>query len=76
MVKRFGVLVAALAASAGLVLSAAPSASATGGFYVRSHHSSYAECDAAGKAGAHLWGQIYFCKPFAAKPSVYELWVR
>ncbi|MFD0430508.1 hypothetical protein ACFQ60_33080 [Streptomyces zhihengii] len=48
----------------------------TPGTYARSHHASLAECDAAGQAGRHLWGLIYFCEPFPTRPDVYVLWVR
>ncbi|MFE0427683.1 hypothetical protein [Streptomyces sp. NPDC058953] len=76
MVKRLGLALAAVAASAGLVLSTATPSAATFGWRVHNHYSSKAECDAAGVAGAHMWGVIYQCKPFAYKPGVWELWVR
>ncbi|MFW3471912.1 hypothetical protein ACN24M_11220 [Streptomyces microflavus] len=27
-------------------------------------------------AAAHIWSPLYICNPYAAKPGVYELWVR
>lgn len=76
MVKRLGLALATVAASFGLVLSTAPTSSATFVWYVDSHHSSSASCHAAGQAGAHKWGVIYRCDPFPYKPGVWELWVR
>ncbi|QNP65440.1 hypothetical protein [Streptomyces genisteinicus] len=71
-----GAVVAAAASLLVLGATAAPAAAAPPGTYARSHHASYAECDAAGKAGRHLWGVIYFCEQFPTRPDVYVLWVR
>ncbi|MFJ4686988.1 hypothetical protein ACIQNG_26595 [Streptomyces sp. NPDC091377] len=76
MLRRLSVLVGAAVATAGLLFATAPSASADPFFTPRSHHSSYAECDAAGKAGKDLWGLLYKCEPFPTRPDVYVLWVR
>ncbi|MFE9660808.1 hypothetical protein [Streptomyces sp. NPDC005955] len=76
MLRRLSVLAGAAVAAAGLLFATAPPASADPFFQPRSHHSSYAECDEAGKAGKNLWGLLYQCKQFPTRPDVYVLWVR
>ncbi|MGX2992738.1 hypothetical protein JNUCC64_00345 [Streptomyces sp. JNUCC 64] len=76
MLKRLGVLAGSMAAAAGLLFASAPPAAADPFFYQRSHHSSYAECVAAGVAGRPLWGVLFKCEPFPTRPDVYVLWVR
>ncbi|GGY34466.1 hypothetical protein [Streptomyces omiyaensis] len=78
MYRRVAAALATAATAGALALGAAGTAEAAGpGFYPRSHHSSYAECQAAGQAGEWMWGKIYFCEPFApSRPDVYVLWVR
>ncbi|MGW3400046.1 hypothetical protein ACWGRF_11465 [Streptomyces zhihengii] len=71
-----GAVVTAAACLLAIGATAAPAAAAPPGTYARSHHASLAECDAAGQAGRHLWGLIYFCEPFPTRPDVYVLWVR
>ncbi|MEU3606362.1 hypothetical protein AB0E83_13025 [Streptomyces sp. NPDC035033] len=78
MYRRVAAALATAATAGALALGTAATAEAAGpGFYPRSHHSSYAECQAAGQAGAWMWGQIFFCEPFhPSRPDVYVLWVR
>ncbi|MGV9315978.1 hypothetical protein ACWDR0_27885 [Streptomyces sp. NPDC003691] len=66
MVKRLGLAVASVAASAGLVLGTAGTAEASW-WTPRSYHATVAECQAAGQAGAAqgLWSGIFFCKQVA-----------
>ncbi|MFF3556764.1 hypothetical protein ACFYXL_25540 [Streptomyces tsukubensis] len=75
MVKRLGIAVASVAASAGLVLGTAGTAEASW-WVPRSHHPTTAACQDAGKAGAAqgLWSPIFFCNQIA--PGVVELRVR
>ncbi|MFF6905410.1 hypothetical protein ACFY9Q_05675 [Streptomyces sp. NPDC012389] len=79
MRRRITTLAVTAVAAATMVLGAASTASATGpGFWLRSHHSSLAECQSVGNAGADaaLWSRVFICNPYAGKPGVYELWVR
>ncbi|MBD0710646.1 MULTISPECIES: hypothetical protein [unclassified Streptomyces] len=78
MYRRTVAALATVAAAGAVALGTTATAEAAGpGFFARSHHSSYAECQAAGVAGAPLWGQIFFCEPFSpSRPDVYVLWVR
>ncbi|MBW3361416.1 MULTISPECIES: hypothetical protein [Streptomyces] len=79
MRTRITALAVTAVATAAMVLGTASTASATGpGFWLRSHHSSLAECQAVGNAGADnaLWSRVFICNPYAGKPGVYELWVR
>ncbi|MFB7938876.1 hypothetical protein ACFWIN_12205 [Streptomyces sp. NPDC127049] len=78
MYRRVAAALATAATAAALALGTAGTAEAAGpGFYARSHHASYAECQAAGQAGEWMWGKIYFCEPFhPSRPDVYVLWVR
>ncbi|MFF9343103.1 MULTISPECIES: hypothetical protein [unclassified Streptomyces] len=78
MYRRAAAALATAATAGALALGAAGTAEAAGpGFYPRSHHSSYAECQAAGQAGEAFWGKIYFCEPFTStRPDVIVLWVR
>ncbi|MFJ2745668.1 hypothetical protein ACIO3O_39105 [Streptomyces sp. NPDC087440] len=78
MYRRFAAAAATILAGALLTLGFSGTAEAAPpGFYQRSHHASLAECDAAGKAGRHIWGALYFCEPFSpSRPDVYVLWVR
>ncbi|MFI1018752.1 hypothetical protein [Streptomyces sp. NPDC020965] len=76
MKMRLGAIAATAFAAAALTLGSASSATAAPGFWVHSHHASATACQAAGEALRPLNGALYLCKPFAAKPSVYELWVR
>ncbi|OXY88444.1 hypothetical protein [Streptomyces sp. 2R] len=79
MRTRITALSVTAVAAAAMVLGTASTASATGpGFWLRSHHSSLAECQAVGNAGADnaLWSRVFICNPYAGKPGVYELWVR
>ncbi|MFC9731410.1 hypothetical protein [Streptomyces roseolus] len=78
MYRRVAAALATAATAGALALGAAGSAEAAGpGFYPRSHHSSYAECQAAGQAGYAIWGPIFLCEPFTStRPDVIVLWVR
>ncbi|MEK9524306.1 hypothetical protein ACIOMM_35170 [Streptomyces sp. NPDC087908] len=78
MYRRIAAALATAATAGALALGTAGTAEAAGpGFYARSHHSSYAECQAAGVAGRPLWGALFLCEPFApSRPDVYVLWVR
>ncbi|MET8055743.1 hypothetical protein ACWECC_03350 [Streptomyces microflavus] len=79
MRTRITALAVTAVAAVAMVLGTASTASATGpGFWLRSHHSSLAECQAVGNAGADnaLWSRVFICNPYAGKPGVYELWVR
>lgn len=79
MRTRITALAVTAVAAAAMVLGTASTASATGpGFWLRSHHSSLAECQAVGNAGADnaLWSRVFICNPYAGKPGVYELWMR
>ncbi|MEU9619818.1 MULTISPECIES: hypothetical protein [unclassified Streptomyces] len=77
MHRRIAALAVTACAATALLLGSASTASAVPpGFYVRSHHASLAECEAAGQAGGDIWGALYFCTPFQGKAGVYELWVR
>ncbi|MFE7134644.1 hypothetical protein ACFVIM_27665 [Streptomyces sp. NPDC057638] len=76
MIKRLGVVAGTALATAALALTAAPPATADPFFKPRSTHSSYAECQQAGQAGADLWGLLYKCEPFPGRPDVYVLSVR
>lgn len=79
MHRRIAALAVTVATAGAMLLGTASTASATGpGFFLRSHHGSLAECQAVGNAGADnaLWSRVFICNPFAAKPGVYELWVR
>ncbi|KUF15076.1 MULTISPECIES: hypothetical protein [Streptomyces] len=79
MFRRAAAALTTTATAAVLALGFAGTAEAAPGigFYARSHHISYADCQAAGKAGYHIWGPIFFCEPFSsARPDVIVLWVR
>lgn len=79
MRTRITTLAVTAVAAAAMVLGTASTASAVGGGYtIRGHYASQADCQAAGAAGvaAHIWSPLYICNPYAAKPGVYELWVR
>ncbi|GHA74423.1 hypothetical protein [Streptomyces termitum] len=78
MYRRVAAALATVATAGAVALGAAGTAEAAGpGFFPRSHHSSYAECQAAGQAGEWMWGKIYFCEPFSpSRPDVYVLWTR
>ncbi|WIY79066.1 hypothetical protein [Streptomyces anulatus] len=79
MRRRITTIAVTVATAAAMLLGTASTASAVGsGYTIRGHYGSQAACQAAGAAGAAnaLWSPLFICKPFAAKPSVYELWVR
>ncbi|NUV40686.1 MULTISPECIES: hypothetical protein [Streptomyces] len=79
MRRRITTIAVTAVAAAAMALGNASTASAVGGGYtIRGHYASQADCQAAGAAGAaaHIWSPLFICKPFAAQPSVYELWVR
>ncbi|MFH9292830.1 hypothetical protein [Streptomyces sp. NPDC017520] len=79
MRRRITTIAVTAVAAAAMALGAASTASAVGsGYTLRGHDESQAACQATGAADAanHIWSPLFTCKPFAAKPSVYELWVR
>ncbi|MCX4983616.1 hypothetical protein [Streptomyces sp. NBC_00572] len=79
MYRRTAAALATAATAGALALGTAGAAEAAPGpgFYARSHHASYAECQAAGQAGYQIWGPIFFCEPFTStRPDVIVLWVR
>ncbi|MCX5228813.1 hypothetical protein ABZY16_36020 [Streptomyces sp. NPDC006553] len=78
MYRRIAAALATAAAAGALALGTAGAAEAAGpGFYARSHHASYAACQAAGVAGRPIWGALFLCEPFGpTHPNVHVLWVR
>ncbi|MFH8797215.1 hypothetical protein [Streptomyces sp. NPDC017941] len=79
MYRRAAAALTTAATAAVLALGFAGTAEAAPGpgFYARSHHASYADCQATGQAGYRIWGPIFFCEPLSsARPDVIVLWVR
>ncbi|MFJ9433234.1 hypothetical protein ACIRQY_26750 [Streptomyces sp. NPDC101490] len=78
MYRRIAAALATAATAGALSLGTVGTAEAAGpGFYARSHHASYADCQAAGAAGRPIWGALYLCESFGPpRPDVYVLWVR
>ncbi|MER7952872.1 hypothetical protein ABTY59_36385 [Streptomyces sp. NPDC096079] len=80
MYRRRTAAALATAVTAGaLALGTAGAAQANPGpgWYPRSHHASYADCQATGQAGYQIWGPIFFCEPLSStRPDVIVLWVR
>ncbi|ALO11163.1 hypothetical protein AQF52_5569 [Streptomyces venezuelae] len=79
MYRRTAAALATAVTAGALALGTAATAEAAPGpgWYARSHHASYADCQAAGVAGYRIWGPIFFCEPLSStRPDVTVLWVR
>lgn len=70
MHRRIAALAVTACAATALLLGSASTASAVPpGFYVRSHHASLAECEAAGQAGGDIWGRCTSAPRSRARPA-------
>ncbi|MFF2193512.1 hypothetical protein [Streptomyces sp. NPDC058157] len=79
MYRRAAAALATAATAGALALGMAGTAEAAPGpgWYARSHHTSYADCQATGKAGYQVWGPIFLCEPLSSdRQDVIVLWVR
>ncbi|MFB6620256.1 hypothetical protein ACIGFK_35370 [Streptomyces sp. NPDC085524] len=79
MYRRAAAALATVATAGALALGMAGTAEANPGpgFYARSHHTSYADCQATGQAGYRIWGPIFFCEPLSStRQDIIVLWVR
>ncbi|MEU3911665.1 MULTISPECIES: hypothetical protein [unclassified Streptomyces] len=79
MYRRAAAALATAATAGALALGVAGTAEATPGpgWYARSHHTSYADCQATGKAGYQTWGPVFFCEPLSSdRQDIIVLWVR
>lgn len=79
MYRRTAAALATAVTAGALALGTAATAEAAPGpgFYARSQHTSYADCQATGQAGYRVWGPIFLCEPFSQeRPDIIVLWVR
>ncbi|MEV7414788.1 hypothetical protein [Streptomyces sp. NPDC089919] len=79
MYRRAAAVFATAATAGALALGVVGTAEANPGpgYYARSSHTSYADCQATGKAGYRIWGPNFFCEPFSTdRPDIIVLWVR
>lgn len=79
MYRRTAAALATAATAGALALGAAGTAQANPGpgYYAQGSYASYADCQAAGKAGYQVWGPIFACEPFSStRQDVIVLWVR
>ncbi|MFD9789798.1 hypothetical protein ACFWXK_02480 [Streptomyces sp. NPDC059070] len=79
MYRRAAAALATAATAGALALTTAGAAQANPGpdFSPISHHTSYADCQAAGQAGYRVWGPIFFCEPLSStRQDIIVLWVR
>ncbi|WHM40961.1 hypothetical protein [Streptomyces sp. BPTC-684] len=79
MYRRAAAALATVATAGALALTTAGAAEANPGpgFYPRSHHTSYADCQATGQAGYRIWGPIFSCEPLSStRQDIIVLWVR
>jgi hypothetical protein len=79
MYRRTAAVLATAVSAGALALGAAGAAQANPGpgYYANSSYTSYADCQAAGRAGYRIWGPNFTCEPFSAdRQDIIVLWVR